>query len=53
MKPLPGGRATACLHYERTIESLEAERAGQLDPVDLQVAVEQPDEAAPAAGSAP
>ena len=29
MKPLPGGRATACLHYERTIESLEAERAGQ------------------------
>jgi oligopeptide/dipeptide ABC transporter ATP-binding protein len=33
MKPLPGGRATACLHYERTIESLEAERAGQPDPV--------------------
>jgi oligopeptide/dipeptide ABC transporter ATP-binding protein len=53
MKSLPGGRATACLHYERTIESLEAERAGQLDPVDLQVAAEHPDEAAPAAGSAP
>jgi oligopeptide/dipeptide ABC transporter ATP-binding protein len=27
LMPLPGGRATACLHYERTIESLEAERA--------------------------
>jgi oligopeptide/dipeptide ABC transporter ATP-binding protein len=27
LEPLPGGRATACLHYERTIESLEAERA--------------------------
>jgi oligopeptide/dipeptide ABC transporter ATP-binding protein len=27
LAPLPGGRATACLHYERTIESLEAERA--------------------------
>ena len=27
LQPLPGGRATACLHYERTIESLEAERA--------------------------
>jgi oligopeptide/dipeptide ABC transporter ATP-binding protein len=33
MKVLPGGRETACLHYERTIESLEAERAGQPDPV--------------------
>jgi hypothetical protein len=54
MRPLPGGRATACLHYERTIESLEAERAGQLDPVDLQVAhAEQPDQAAQAPGSAP
>jgi hypothetical protein len=26
---LPGGRATACLHHERTIESLEAERGAQ------------------------
>ena len=29
MKPLAGGRMTACLHYERTIESIEAERAAQ------------------------
>jgi oligopeptide/dipeptide ABC transporter ATP-binding protein len=29
LKVLGGGRATACLHHERTIESLEAERAAQ------------------------
>jgi peptide/nickel transport system ATP-binding protein/oligopeptide transport system ATP-binding protein len=29
LKPLAGGRMTACLHYERTIESIEAERAAQ------------------------
>ena len=29
LKLLGGGRATACLHHERTIESLEAERAAQ------------------------
>jgi oligopeptide/dipeptide ABC transporter ATP-binding protein len=27
LRPLPGGRATACLHYERIAESLEAEGA--------------------------
>jgi oligopeptide/dipeptide ABC transporter ATP-binding protein len=27
LKLLPGGRATACLHHERCIEALEAERA--------------------------
>jgi len=29
LRQLPGGRATACLHYERCIESLEAERSAQ------------------------
>ena len=29
LRPLAGGRMTACLHYERTIESIEAERAAQ------------------------
>jgi oligopeptide/dipeptide ABC transporter ATP-binding protein len=29
LKLLGGGRATACLHHERTIEALEAERAAQ------------------------
>ena len=29
LKLLEGGRATACLHHERTIEALEAERAAQ------------------------
>jgi len=29
LKPLPGGRMTACLHHERCIESIEAERAAQ------------------------
>ncbi len=29
LKPLPGGRATACLHHERCIEAIEAERAAQ------------------------
>jgi len=29
LRLLAGGRATACLHYERCIESLEAERAAQ------------------------
>jgi oligopeptide/dipeptide ABC transporter ATP-binding protein len=29
LKVLGGGRATACLHHERTIEALEAERAAQ------------------------
>jgi hypothetical protein len=28
LKLLAGGRSTACLHHERCIESLEAERAG-------------------------
>ena len=27
LRPLPGGRSTACLHYERTLEAVEAERA--------------------------
>jgi oligopeptide/dipeptide ABC transporter ATP-binding protein len=29
LKLLPGGRATACLHHERCIEEVEAERAAQ------------------------
>ena len=29
LKLLVGGRATACLHYERTIEAIETERAAQ------------------------
>ena len=29
LKLLPGGRMTACLHHERTIESLQAERGAQ------------------------
>ena len=29
LKLLPGGRATACLHHERCIEAIEAERAAQ------------------------
>jgi oligopeptide/dipeptide ABC transporter ATP-binding protein len=28
LRELPGGRSTACLHYERTEEALAAERAG-------------------------
>jgi oligopeptide/dipeptide ABC transporter ATP-binding protein len=27
LRPLPGGRFTACLHYERTLEAVEADRA--------------------------
>jgi hypothetical protein len=30
LRPLPGGsggRSTACLHYERTLEAVEADRA--------------------------
>ena len=29
LRLLPGGRATACLHHERCIEAIEAERAAQ------------------------
>jgi oligopeptide/dipeptide ABC transporter ATP-binding protein len=29
LRMLPGGRATACLHYERCLEALAADRAGQ------------------------
>ena len=29
LRILPGGRATACLHYERCLEALAADRAGQ------------------------
>ncbi len=28
LRELPGGRSTACLHYERTVEALAADRAG-------------------------
>jgi oligopeptide/dipeptide ABC transporter ATP-binding protein len=29
LRPLPGGRATACLHYERCLDAIAADRAGQ------------------------
>jgi hypothetical protein len=29
LRILPGGRATACLHYERCLDALAADRAGQ------------------------
>ena len=29
LRPLPGGRATACLHYERTLEAVAADKASQ------------------------
>jgi oligopeptide/dipeptide ABC transporter ATP-binding protein len=29
LRPLPGGRATACLHWERTLEAVAADKASQ------------------------